>query len=745
MTPRPEGFWSGLNQWSQSIVSRLGLRVSLAVFISIIAVETLILIPSYLRYEAELLDRLEHVGRSIMLSNFRSHAHATDSDLMLYGKLLLTEPDLLGGTLYRPDGSPIGSFGEPPEIAPGDGETRRRSPDGTRLDVVWLPEATGIPFGLSARLDASWVTQELEAFVVRMLGLVVVIGLVVCGTAMVFVGQLVLRPIVRLHRAVAAAEAQPDRPDLHSIASYGNDELQSVVRAFNRMIGKIARDLRTMNEASRDLEGLNRTLEARVEERTLDLQRSNSQLESEIAERKQAEARILHEAFHDQVTGLANRRLLIDRIDGAIQRARRHADCTFAVLLINLSRFRVVNEDLGHAAGDVLLGEIAKRLQELVRGSDTLARSDGDEFCIVAEEVKSRTDIEQLVGRIQRIFKTPVPVQDEEIVCGASIGVAINGCANLRSERLIAQARVALFRARELGRFYAIFDEAMEVVSPGILRLESDLRRALDRPDAFELHYQPVIDLARQDLAGFEALIRWRQPDGELVSPGQFIALAEDTGIIVPLGRWILEEGMGQLVSWQKRFRLPSQFSVAFNVSGRQLQDPRFVSEVADCLERHQLAPNLVKLEVTESSLLKNPQEAGAILTDIKALGVGLSIDDFGTGYSSLSYLRKFPFDVLKIDRSFILAMNDDAEGRGMVHAIIEIALMLKMATVAEGVETQEDLKALQQLGCDYAQGFLFDPPLEPEHAERRLASSVARRTERLDGADGPALDKLAG
>ena len=732
MTPQSKGIWSRLRLWTQSVRSRLGFKIATAVFCSILAVELMILIPSYFRYEEDLLARLEHAGRSIMLPGFRQQAHADDRDLLLLGRLLLKDTELTGGSIYRPDGALIGSFGEVPTITPSQRRSTLLTHDAERLEVVWHAVDTGIPFDLVARLDASWIAEKLDGFILRIAGLVLMISFVVCGTAMLFVGHLVLQPIVRLHRAVAAAEAQPDRPDRHIIEATGRDELQSVIRSFNRMIQKIAATLRDESEARDALEGMNQSLEARVVARTKDLQEINTRLEREVAERKQAEARVSHEALHDSTTGLANRRLLVDRIGRALTRSRRDPDVRFAVILINLSRFRILNEGLGHAAGDVLLTEVAGRLRMLVRDNDTLARMAGDEFCLVAEGIGSIEELAVLVKRVEQAFKSPFKVLGEEIVSGATAGVAFSDADSSRSEKLLQQAKIAMQRARDLGRFYTVFEEAMEIASPGTLRLESDLRRALDRPDSFELHYQPVMRLDSEELTGFEALVRWRPDEGKLVSPGTFIPLAEDTGLIVPLGRWVLNEGIRQLSSWRESLRLPDDFSVAINVSGRQLQGRRFVEEVEEALSRHRVPPASVKLEATESSLLKNPAEARTNLNALKELGVGLAIDDFGTGYSSLSYLRLFPFDILKIDQSFVRAMSDSVEGEGMVKAILEIAGLLNMATVAEGVETERDRDILRRLGCPLAQGYYYDPPLVKEQAEHRLREALDGPMEEL-------------
>ena len=730
-SPSPPGapdVWTTIRFLSRSIQSRLGLKVAIAVFASILTVESLILVPSYLRYEQDLLTRLEHAGRSILLSNFRSRDHTDNQTLLMYGNILLREPELVGGAVYRPDGELLGQFGEPPEIAPEASVSKKQSVDGKRLDVIWRADSTGLGHDIVGRLDASWIADKLDAFVLRVAALVILISVVVCGTTMLIVGHLVLRPVMHLRRGVAGAEADPDRPDRYTLEAEGDDELHSVMRAFNRMINTIAQKIDEVTTARHQLEALNSDLERRVEERTSNLQESNRRLEQEIAERKRAEERIRHESLHDSLTGLTNRRSLTDRLDQALERAKRSPESRFAVILINLSRFRVVNDSLGHAAGDALLCDVAARLTTILRGSDTLARSGGDEFCLLADNVGSQDDVLSLVGRVEQVFKTAFSVRGEEITCGITIGIEVCAGGSLRPEQLLQNAKVALQHARQLGSLHAVFEPSMGSTAPGVLMLESELRRALDDPGSFLLHYQPVVTLETGELVGFEALVRWKGPDGNLVSPGEFIPLAEDTGLIIPLGRWVLEEGLRQLALWQSAYDLPEGFSVAFNVSGRQLQDPRFVAEVTENLERYRLNPKTVKLEVTESALLTNPVGARAMLQDLKALGVALAIDDFGTGYSSLSYLRTFPFDLLKIDRSFVLAMTESDEGKAIVRTIIDLAEVLRMSTVAEGVETEEDLEILRSFGCQFAQGFFYDRPLGLEEAERRLTDLTQKQ-----------------
>ena len=443
--------------------------------------------------------------------------------------------------------------------------------------------------------------------------------------------------------------------------------------------------------------------------------------QTDITERKRAEQQLLHDAFHDALTGLPNRALFMDRLGQAVSRAKRNAARTFAVLFLDIDRFKYVNDSLGHSAGDGLIVALARRISGCRRASDTVARLGGDEFAVLLEDLRALEDAVAVADQVQQAIVQPLTLRGQEVFPTASIGIAWGTADYDRPEDVLSDADLAMYRAKAAGKSrYEVFEPGMRTFSIQQLGLETDLRRAFER-DELVLYYQPIIDLAEGRIAGFEALMRWRHPVRGLVSPGEFIPLAEETGLIVAMGWWAFGEACRRLKAWGEEYGRPMFMSI--NVSARQFKDKDLIDNIAEFLQTVDLPPASIKLEITESLLMDNPEVAAEWLRQLKRLDLSLSIDDFGTGYSSLSYLHRFPFDTLKIDRSFISTMTEKRENLEIVRAIIALTHTLGMKVVAEGAERAEEVTLLRQLGCDYVQGFYFARPVPDTEAEALLAA----------------------
>jgi diguanylate cyclase (GGDEF)-like protein/PAS domain S-box-containing protein len=443
-----------------------------------------------------------------------------------------------------------------------------------------------------------------------------------------------------------------------------------------------------------------------------------------ISKRKAAETKLMHAALHDELTGLPNRHLFLDRLAHAAGTASRHPDALYAVLFLDLDRFKLVNDSLGHAVGDALLIEVAERLQGSLRPGDTVARLGGDEFAMLLEELKDPADAHRVAARILYSLDQPVKLGPHELSLAASIGLAFHRPGLNSPEDLLRDADTAMYRAKSEGGDRAeIFDLGMHQQALQRLELERDLRKGLLKQE-FEPWYQPIVRLDGQGLAGFEALARWRHPSRGLISPNVFIPIAEETGLIEPLGALILDRSLAQWRQWEDA-GLGGLF-LSVNLSAKQLESPDLAAEVKAALQRHRVPAGALKLEVTESLLVRDPAKAEQRLHELKALGVKLSMDDFGTGYSSLSMLHRFPLDTLKADRSFVMRIQEDGSQLEMLRAIVSLAHSLKMDVVAEGIEKGWQGKHLQSLGCEYGQGYLYAKPLSAEEATKHLGMRKA-------------------
>jgi len=443
--------------------------------------------------------------------------------------------------------------------------------------------------------------------------------------------------------------------------------------------------------------------------------------QSDITARKRAEEQLVHDAFHDALTGLPNRPLFMDRLGRSINQSKRRSDYMFAVVFLDLDRFKIVNDSLGHLTGDQLLVKLARRLETCLRVVDTVARIGGDEFAILLDDITGAEDAKMVAERIQAELAQSFDLDGQEVFTTASIGIALSTRRYDREEDVLRDADAAMYRAKSRGRArYELFDAEMHADVVAQLELETGLRGALARQE-FSVHYQPILLLRTGRIVGFEALVRWRHPRRGLVYPLDFISVAEDTGLIIPMGHWILNEACRQLRSWQRRFAPDHPWSMSVNLSARQFTEPDLVKTVKTVLTDTELDPRSLKLEITESMVMENIESATGILRKLKDMHVGLHLDDFGQGYSSLSYLHNFPIDALKVDRAFVGGMNVDDENVDIVRSIIALAHNLKIDVIAEGIETTAQLERLKTLNCQYGQGFLFAKPLPAEALEPML------------------------
>ncbi len=446
--------------------------------------------------------------------------------------------------------------------------------------------------------------------------------------------------------------------------------------------------------------------------------------QTDITARKRAEHQLQHDALHDGLTGLANRVLFMDRLACALADLQRRASPHFAVLFFDLDRFKNINDSLGHTVGDKLLVGIARRLEHFLRPGDTVARLGGDEFAILIHRVEDASGAIHVADRIQDVLNMSFSIDGHEVIVTASIGIAHSSTGYTNPEEILRDSDIAMYRAKAEGKArYEVFDRDMHQSAVSLLKLETELRRSVHSGD-FVMNYQPIVSLEHGRIVGFEGLVRWQHPERGLVAPGQFIAIAEETGLIVPLGWWVLRESCRQTCAWQRAFPSEPPLWISVNMSGKLFMRSDMVDELLGILEETGLDPQSLRIEVTENVVMDHAECAVRNLMELRRMGIKLSVDDFGTGYSSLSYLQRFHYDSLKIDRSFVSQLDRPGESRAIVETILQLANNLGIGVVAEGIETADQVDRLRQMQCSHGQGFWFSRPLEVSAAEKLIASA---------------------
>jgi diguanylate cyclase (GGDEF)-like protein len=446
-------------------------------------------------------------------------------------------------------------------------------------------------------------------------------------------------------------------------------------------------------------------------------------LEDEREASELATAEMEHLAYHDALTGLPNRPLFMDRLIMAVAQATR-SNQKLGVFFLDLDRFKDINDSLGHSTGDTLLKAVAERIRRCVREGDTVARFGGDEFTLLIPKIDHIEDAAKIAQKILETLKIPFSVHDQELFVTTSVGISIYPSDGTDPETLVRNADSAMYRAKDQGRDnYQLYAPAMNERALERLALENMLRKAISHRE-FVLFYQPVADMKTKNIVGVEALIRWKHPELGLLSPAHFISAAEISGLIIPIGDWVLHTACKQLRQWHKRIN--GDLTVAVNLSARQFQQPNLVEQIAEVLEEAELDPEFLELEITESNAMQNAENTTYTLRELKGLGVHIAMDDFGTGYSSLNYLKRFPFDILKLDQSFVREITTDPSDAAIATAVIQMAHSLNLKVVGEGVETEDQFAFLMKQNCDYIQGYLFSPPLPVEELETYLMERKA-------------------
>jgi diguanylate cyclase (GGDEF)-like protein len=536
-----------------------------------------------------------------------------------------------------------------------------------------------------------------------------------------FVGAFVAGTILKLEATISFYAVLAPLPII-SIIYFTYEKYLEDIRATAAQAERAERERAEAEHARAEAERLRaEQAERHVEE----LNRYVEKLESAGRELEESREHFRHAAFHDALTGLPNRSLFTDHLRVALRRAHQNDKYLFGVVFLDLDRFKNINDSLGHPCGDELLILVARRLETCIRQTDMVARFGGDEFAILLDAIQDGSDVVRVAEKVQQVISAPFKLASHEAITTASIGVALSTSGYAEAEDIIRDADTAMYRAKDHGKArYEIFDTTMHTRAVTLLRLESDLRRALEKEELC-VYYQPIVSLASRELYGFEALVRWQHPERGIVSPDDFIPLAEETGLILPIGLQVLREACNQLRKWQQSSPCNRDLIMSVNLSGKQLMQPDLIDRIEEVLHESQINPWHLKLEITETVVMENPELAAVTLAKLRGLGVRLSIDDFGTGYSSLSYLNRFPVDTLKIDRSFVTSMNEADENLQIVKTIVTLANNLGMQVVAEGVESEEQLEQLRSLKCQYGQGFLFSKALDVTDADLFILNSA--------------------
>ena len=476
------------------------------------------------------------------------------------------------------------------------------------------------------------------------------------------------------------------------------------------------RYLNDIKETSAKVEKSERERAEQAEKHIEELQHHIFEQEKTEQALRDSREKFRHAAYHDDLTDLPNRNKFIEILQFQIEKSQHDAEHQFAVLFLDLNRFKTINDSLGHSMGDELILRVAKRLGNITGNSDLVARFSGDEFSIILTQFENKKDALEFADLVHTKLALPFTISGRQIFTSVSIGIAFGNGLYKKSEEILRDADIAMYHAKESHRNYEIFDQAMHTKAVTLLQLETDLRHALER-DEMLVHYQPIIDLATMMPMGFEALMRWKHPQRGSIPPIEFIPVAEETGIIIPLTIWIMRTACRQAVEWNKYLNDRVPLIMSINLSGKHFSQPDLVGQIRQVIDETGIDPRTIKLELTESAVMDNAENAIGMLKELRSLGLQLSIDDFGTGYSSLSYLHRFPIDMLKVDRSFVSTMEGGSENGEIVRTVIALAKTLRLSVIAEGIESIHQLHQLRILGCEYGQGYLFSRPVPPDEA----------------------------
>lgn len=486
---------------------------------------------------------------------------------------------------------------------------------------------------------------------------------------------------------------------------------------FRRFVEDVRKTVDKAKESERE-----RAEEA--EKHVGELQHYVAELERSSEALQESHENFRHAAYHDALTGLPNRNYFIDTLKDLLQESRDNSESNFAVLFLDLKNFKTINDSLGHSLGDRLIKKVGKRLSGLVREADMVGRFGGDKFGIILTDLLSKEEATGFADRLAKRLAEPYTLDGRQVFTSAKIGIAYGNSKYPEAEDILRDADIAMYYAKDNEENYVIFDQKMHIRAVTRLQLETDLRFAIERNE-FELYYQPIISLEDASLIGFEALVRWNHPQRGLVPPNEFIPISESTGLIIPMTVQILHSACTQIVEWQEKSPNGKQLSISVNLSGKHFGHPALVEQIKTVISETGIAAGNLKLELTESAVMENAETAILMLKQIKDTGVQISIDDFGTGYSSLSYLHRFPIDLLKVDRSFVSAMEENTENGEIVRTVIALAKALKLKVVAEGIESIHQFHQLRILGCEYGQGYLFSKPMPVADTERLLADKT--------------------
>jgi len=489
---------------------------------------------------------------------------------------------------------------------------------------------------------------------------------------------------------------------------------------FTAMVAFFAIVYITYRRYTDDVRETERKRVEQAEAHILELQHYVGKLEKSSKALRESRERFKHAAYHDALTGLPNRNFVIDTLKRLISQSSDGSGKRFAVLFLDLNRFKTINDSLGHSFGDAVIKQVAQRLYELITPEDVVGRFSGDEFAIVRRNVESTENVIQFAESVAQYIAEPIRIQERNVFVSVSIGIAFDNSKYAMAEEILRDADIAMYYAKENNKSHIIFDQKMHARAVNLLELETDLRYAIERKE-LELYYQPIVRLSDLSLAGFEALCRWKHSTRGMIPPDEFIALSEDTGLIVPMTILLLERGCCELAEWQNRSATGERLTLSMNISGKHFTDGDLPAQIRTALAETEIDPSLLKLEITESAVMENAQQAISILNEVRETGVRISIDDVGTGYSSLSYLHRFPIDQLKVDRSFVSTMEDGSGNGEIVRTVIAMASALNLDVVAEGIESIHQLHQLRILGCEYGQGYLFSRPLPAQEVYRLL------------------------